>query len=80
MKKIDTATAVKAFLFVLTWVNVLLVIQGIDPLPVLDETNAALIVTFVISVYSAITHFFIGRKGQAQKQQLEKTGLQSKLK
>ena len=75
MKKIDTATAVKAFLFILTWVNVLLVRQGIDPLPVIDETNAAIIVTFVISLYTTVTHLFIGRKGQQQKEQLEKTGL-----
>jgi SPP1 family holin len=71
MKKIDTATAVKAFLFVLTWLNVLLVRQGYNALPVIDETNAAIIVTFVISLYTTITHMFFGRKGQAQKAQLE---------
>lgn len=80
MKRIDKATAIKGLLFILTWVNVLLVREGYNPIPYVDETNLALIVTFAISVYTTITHFFIGRKGQEQKKQLEKTGLESKLK
>jgi SPP1 family holin len=75
MKRIDKATAVKVILFALTWLNVLLVREGYNPLPIIDETTAALIVTFAISLYTTVTHVFLGKRGQAQKKQLEKTGL-----
>jgi hypothetical protein len=72
-------TAFKTGAFVLLWVNVLLVRLGVDPLPVLDETNTALLGTFIISVYTHFSKQFYGTKGKAQKRVLERTDLDDKV-
>jgi hypothetical protein len=72
-------TALKVGAFALLWVNILLVRMGIDPLPVLDETNTALVGTFIISLYTLISKQFFGTKGKAQKKVLERTDLDDKM-
>ena len=72
-------TAFKTGAFVLLWANVLLVRLGFDALPALDETNTALLGTFIISAYTHISKQFYGKKGKAQKKVLERTDLEDKL-
>lgn len=72
-------TAFKTGAFVLLWVNVLLVRMGYDALPVIDETNTALLGTFLISLYTHISKQFFGKKGKAQKKALERNDLKDKL-
>ena len=48
------SSVAKLILFAAGWLNVLLVRHGIDPFPVLNETDAALLATFVVSAWAYI--------------------------
>lgn len=72
-------TAFKTGAFVLLWLNVLLVRMGYEALPVIDETNTALLGTFLITAYTHISKQFYGKKGKAQKKALERNNLEDKI-
>ncbi len=44
----------KLILFAAGWLNVLLVRNGIDPCPVINETDAALLATFIVSAWAYV--------------------------
>ena len=71
----DKGTLVRLVLVVLTWLNTFLVSKGYDTVPVLDETQVALGITFVVSVWGWVSHNFLGKKGAAQKEALVQKGL-----
>lgn len=51
---VSKSSIAKLILFAAGWVNVLLVRHGIDPFPVLNETDAALLATFSVSAWAYI--------------------------
>lgn len=52
--KVSKSSIAKLILFAAGWLNVLLVRNGIDPFPVLNETDAALLATFIVSAWAGI--------------------------
>lgn len=48
----DKATTVRIILFILAWVNTLLVRNGHNPLPVVNEQIVADTITLVISIWT----------------------------
>lgn len=71
----DKGTVIRIIIFVLAWVNQLLVSKGMQPLPVLDETILAGVITFFVSVWTLFRNNYITSKGKAQKQALERQNL-----
>lgn len=51
---LSKSSIAKLILFAAGWMNVLLVRHGIDPFPVLNETDAALLATFIVSAWAGI--------------------------
>lgn len=47
----DKFALTRVIIFVLAWVNSLLVSKGLQPLPVLDEMVISSIITFIVSVW-----------------------------
>ena len=68
----DKMTIARAVVFVLAWLNGFLASRGYKTLPVIDETQIAFAIAFVVSLYTAVKHNFFGKKGKAQKQVLDK--------
>lgn len=71
----DKATLVRIIVFALAWLNSFLASKGYETLPVVDETQVAMFVTFVISVWVFVSHNFFGKKGKKQKEVLDRHGL-----
>ena len=71
----DKATLVRLIVFALAWVNAALAQKGLTTLPVLDETQVAFAVTFIVSLWTAVRHNFLGKKGKIQKEVLEQKNL-----
>lgn len=71
----DKGTVIRIIIFVLAWVNQLLVSKGMQPLPVLDETILAAVITFFVSLWTLWKNNYITPKGKAQKQALERQNL-----
>jgi SPP1 family holin len=67
----DKMTIARAVVFVLAWLNGFLASKGYKTIPVIDETQVAFAIAFVVSVYTTIKHNFFGKKGKAQKQAIE---------
>jgi len=51
---VGKSSIAKLLLFAAGWINVLLVRHGIDPFPVLNETDAALLATFIVSAWAYV--------------------------
>lgn len=52
---INKIMVVRVLAFLLVWVNQLLVAKGYQPLPVVSEEEIAILVTFVVSVWTLAT-------------------------
>jgi SPP1 family holin len=63
----DKGTVVRMLLFLLAWLNSFLASKGYETIPHVNETNVAMLVTFVISAWGFIKHNFFGQKGKEQK-------------
>jgi SPP1 family holin len=68
----DRGTLVRIILFVLAWVNSLLVQKGIQPLPLISEEVVAEVIAFVVSVWTLWKNQYISKKGKIQKEILDK--------
>jgi SPP1 family holin len=68
----DKGTLIRIILFVLAWVNSLLVQKGIQPLPLISEEVVAEVITFVVSVWTLWKNQYISKKGKIQKEILDK--------
>jgi SPP1 family holin len=71
----DKGTTIRIIVFILAWVNQLLVSKGMHPLPVLDESFIAIAITFFVSVWALFKNNYLTSKGKAQKQALERQNL-----
>ena len=71
----DKKTIARIVVFALVWVNGWLASKGYKTIPVIDETQVAFAIAFIVSVYTTVRHNFFGKKGQAQKEVLDKNGL-----
>lgn len=52
---LQKAAVVRVLVFVLAWLNQLLVSKGYSPLPVIDEETVSAVITFVVSVWVLFT-------------------------
>ena len=64
-------TIARMIVFVLVWVNGALAAKGYKTIPVVDETQVAFAIAFVVSVYTTIKHNFFGKKGKKQKEAIK---------
>jgi SPP1 family holin len=71
----DKGTLIRTILFFVAWINTILVSKGYQALPVLSETEVALVLTFAISIYTWFRNNYITKKGKKQKEVIDKYGL-----
>jgi SPP1 family holin len=71
----DKGTLVRTILFALTWINTLLVSKGYTALPVISETEVALVLTLIVSVWAWFKNSYITKKGREQKAVLKDKNL-----
>lgn len=70
----DKGTAIRTIALAITWLNVLLNQQGLETVPVLNQEEIALGLTFVASVWGWFKNNYITVKGREQKKAIEKAG------
>jgi SPP1 family holin len=58
----DKGSVVRLVLLVLAWLNTFLAANGHKTIPVLDETQVALVVTAVVSVWGFVKHNFLKKQ------------------
>lgn len=71
----DKGTLVRTILLGITWLNVVLEQNGLQPIPVLDDETVALGLAFFTSIYAWFRNNYITARGQQQKEVLKRNGL-----
>lgn len=78
--KIDKGTQIRIVLFVLVWLNTWLAKNALPhvPFPYINDETAALVLTFIISMWTTFKNNYLTRKGKAQLAALKREGLAEK--
>lgn len=71
----DKGTIVRTVLLALTWINVFLQQNDLQPVPYLDEEQISLGLALVVSIWAWFKNNYITLKGKKQKEVLKQKGL-----